>query len=233
MKQISAYLRRLLRHHCGAAWFAALLLPQQVHAATNLGHPRLYFTTNDFPALRAGRFSGTRAMIWKNLAQSADWCLIRTPRAKWIAPISPDLRYENLYDRFYAIMGDLAITEHLAFAYAFSGDARYGEAARQWTLASCRAWQREADDRPDSGKAYAVSRLLKGVAVGYDAAFDRFTEAERIEVREILAHVGRKYFAEWFNTPTISGPGYHTHHAIVEWGSFGVVAQQSGPQSRA
>lgn len=193
-------------------------------AATNLSHPRLYFTAKDLPQLRQQRAHGLHKKIWKNLADSADWCLTRTPRQAWIAPISPDPRYENLYDRFYAIMGDLAITEHLAFAYALSGEARYGESARQWALASCRAWQPEADDKPDSGKAYAVSRLLEGVAVGYDAAFDRFTEAERAEIRETLTRIGQKYFAEWFNTPTISGPGYHTHHAIVEWASFGVAA---------
>src|SRR6185436_7621591 len=90
--------------------------------------------------------------------------------------------------------------------------------------ASCRAWQREADDRPDSGKAYAVSRLLKGVAVGYDCVFDRFTQAERTEIRDTLSRIGRQYFAEWFATAAIAGPGYHTHHAIVEWGSFGVLA---------
>ena len=191
---------------------------------TNLAHPRLYFTTNGLPSLRAGRFHGERKKIWKNLEQSADWCLTREPRQAWIAPVSPDPRYENLYDRFYAIMADLAITEHLAFAYAFSGEARYGEAARHWVLASCRAWQHEAEDRPDSGKAYAVSRLLKGVAVGYDTAFDRFTEDEQTEIRDTLARIGRKYFAEWFSTPAIAGAGYHTHHAIVEWGSFGVVA---------
>ena len=135
-------------------------------AATNSHHPRLYFTAEELPQLRQQRTRGVHAKIWKNIADSADWCLTQAPRTNWIAPITPDPRYENLYDRFYAIMGDLAITEHLAFAYALSGDPRYGEAARQWVLASCRAWQREADDRPDSGKAYAVSRLLKGVAVG-------------------------------------------------------------------
>ncbi len=156
--------------------------------------------------------------------RSADWCLTREPRQSWIAPVSPDPRYENLYDRFYAIMADLAITEHLAFADALSGEGRYGDAARRWVLASCRAWQHEAEGAPDNGKAYAVSRLLKGVAVGYDAMFDRLTEAERAEIRDTLVRIGRRYFLEWFSTPAISGPGYHTHHAIVEWGSFGVVA---------
>jgi hypothetical protein len=121
-------------------------------------------------------------------------------------------------------MGDLAVTEHLAFAYALSGEQRYGEAARAWTLASCHAWKREADNAPDGGKAYAVMRLLKGVAVGYDAAYDRFSEAEREEIRRTLAAIAKKYYEGYFTTPTIAGPGFYTHHAIVEWASLGVTA---------
>src|SRR5204862_594071 len=131
-------------------------------------HPRLYFTAQELPQLRQLRAKGIHAKIWKNIAESADWCLAKQPRTNWIAPVAPDPRYENLYDRFYAIMGDLAITEHLAFAAALSSDERYAGAGRKWVLASCRAWSREADGAPDGGKAYAVCRLLKGVAVGYD-----------------------------------------------------------------
>src|SRR5213083_3004599 len=143
--------------------------------AAHSAHPRLFFTATELPKLRQLRSSGLHKRIYKNLVESADWCLTLQPRREWIAPVTPDPNYENVYDRFYAIMGDLAVTEHLAFAYAFSKDARYGDAARQWTLASCRAWKQEADSTPDGGKAYAVTRLLKGLAVAYDAAWGCFS----------------------------------------------------------
>ncbi len=187
-------------------------------------HPRLYCTAADLPRLRALRTEGVHAKIWKNIEDSAAWCLTQTPRKSWIAPVAPDPIYENLYDRFYAIMADLAITEHLAFAYALSGEARYGDATRDWVLASCRAWKREADDEPNGSKAYAVCRLLKGLAVGYDLALDRFSDSQREEVRGTIANIGQKYLEGYFSTSTISGPGFHTHHAVVEWGSFGVAA---------
>ncbi len=199
-------------------------------------HPRLYCTADDLPRLRGLREQGVHARIWQNIERSAQWCLAQSPRKEWIAPISPDPIYENLYDRFYAIMADLAITEHLAFAYALSGEARYGDAARDWVLASCRAWKREADDEPNGAKAYAVCRLLKGLAVGYDMAFDRFTDSQRDEVRGTLVEIGQKYFDGYFSTPTIAGPTFHTHHAVVEWGSFGVAALallDEAPQARA
>src|SRR4051812_38856751 len=187
-------------------------------------HPRLYFDPQQQAELRKLRTEPGHAKIWSNVVESAEWCLTKTPRTKWIAPVSPDPIYENLYDRFYAIMRDLAITEHLAFAYALSGDKRYGDAARQWTLASCRAWRHEADSAPDGGKAYAVSRLLKGIAVGYDAAYDCFSDAERDEIRSTLTSIASKYFTGYFTTPTIAGESFHTHHATVEWSSFGVTA---------
>jgi hypothetical protein len=192
--------------------------------AATPSHPRLYFNGEELRHLRELRNEPAHAKILKNIEESADWCLTKTPRKNWIPPVAPDPIYENLYDRFYAIMGDLAITEHLSFAYALTGKERYGQAAHDWALASCRVWQNEASGTPDSGKAYAVSRLLKGIAVAYDLAFDRFTEPERKQIRDTLERIGTLYYEKYFSTPTISGPSFHTHHAVVEWSSFGFVA---------
>lgn len=188
------------------------------------GHPRLYFTREELPRLRRLRREGVHARIWRNLQASATDCLKLTPRRAWIAPVTPDPLYENLYDRFYAMMGDLAVTEHLSFAWALSGEERFGAAARAWVLASCRAWRHEAHGEPDGGKAYAVCRLLKGLAVGYDCLDRLWSAAERREVRETLVGIGERYHDGYFATPEIAGPGFHTHHAIVEWASFGVAA---------
>ena len=187
-------------------------------------HPRLFLTSAELPALRALKEQPSHATIWQNMKDSAEWCLEKTPRREYIAPIAEDPVYENLYDRFYAMMMDMAITEHLAFAYALSGDERYGDAARAWVLASCRAWKPDADAAPDGGKAYAVMRLLKGVATGYDLVYERFTDEERAEIRAMLETTARNYFVNYFSDATHSGPDFHTHHAVVEYSSFGVAA---------
>ncbi|MBM3477345.1 MAG: DUF4962 domain-containing protein [Armatimonadetes bacterium] len=69
-----------------------------------------------------------------------------------------------------------------------------------------------------------MTRLLKGLAVSYDLLYDRLSEAEREELRSAITSIGQSYYDGYFTTPSISGPDFHTHHAIVEWGSFGVAA---------
>ncbi len=188
------------------------------------GHPRLYFTTAELRALQASHGQGFRAVVWRNMMESADWCLNRPLRRQWIAPVAPDPIYANLYDRFYAMMHDMAVMEHLAFAYCYGRDERHGKAAVEWALACCRVWRKEAEGRPDGSKAYAVTRLLKGLAVSYDLLHDRLSAAEREELRSAITGIGQAYYAGYFMTPSIAGPGFHAHHAIVEWASFGVAA---------
>jgi hypothetical protein len=188
-------------------------------------HPRLYFTAADLPRLRALRTSGVSARIWKNLVESADWCARQKPRTEWIPTVSPDPKFENLYDRFYASMHDMAIIEHLAFASTLSDPDRdpYFAAAREWALAGAKVWKREADNKPDPSKAYAVLRILKALAVAYDLLYARLTPAERAEIRDTLVTVGREYFV-FFAEPTAAGQGYNKHHGSVDAAPLGVVA---------
>jgi Domain of unknown function (DUF4962) len=217
-----------------AAWVSAGLcgfacateneaLPPTSHVLTE--HPRLYFTAADLPRLRGQRRSGVPAQIWRNLTESADWCLKQQPRTEWIPTLSPDPKFENLYDRFYAAMHDMAIIEHLAFASALSDPEHdpYFGAARTWAVAEAKIWKHEADNKADASKAYAVLRILKALAVAYDLLYPRLSPAERTQIRETLVAVGRNYFV-FFADPIAAGEGYNKHHGSVDAAPLGVVA---------
>ncbi len=188
------------------------------------GHPRLYFTAADLPRLRSLRTQGVHARIWQNLTESADWCARQAPRAAWIPTTTPDPKFENLYDRFYAAMHDMAIVEHLAFASALSDPVHdpYFQPARNWALACAKIWKNEATNKPDASKAYAVLRIMKSLAVAYDVLYDRLSPAERATIRDTLVAVGHAYFV-FFADPVNAGPGYNKHHGSVDAGPLGVV----------
>jgi len=189
-----------------------------------MDHPRLYFTGEDLPGLRALRGGGLHGRIWDRVRASADWCLSQRPRRKGIEVKAPDPIYENLYDRFYAIMHDVAIIEHLSLAHAIGGEERHGAGARRWLVSSARTWEFEAFSPPDASKAYAVSRLLKGLAVGYDAIHGLLSDGERKEVLNALSGIAGNYWEGYFSTPQAADWHEAAHHHIVEWGSFGVAA---------
>lgn len=187
-------------------------------------HPRLFLTPADLPALRSARFHPARGAIWENLRASAKVAAERPPRSAWIAPAADDPLYANLYDRFYAAMSDMAVIEHLAFVAVVGEEADVVEAARRHLLATARAWAPEIDVQPDYGTAYAVTRLMKGLAVGYDLLHGRLDDAERREVRAVVERLADRYVAGWFSHPEQMGPDAHTHHAHLEWGSLGITA---------
>jgi hypothetical protein len=187
-------------------------------------HPRLYFSSEDLPGLRSLRGPGLHGKIWYNLRSSAEWCLSQKPRKNRIGVEYPDPIYENLYDRFYAIMHDVAIIEHLSLAYAIGEERKYGEAARRWLVSISRAWDAEGDHAPDASKAYAVSRLMKGLAVGYDVMHGELSEGERDDVLDTLSNIAGTYWDGYFSRPQARDWQDSAHHHIVEWSSFGVAA---------
>lgn len=188
-------------------------------------HPRLYFERDELSKLRSLREEGIHAKIWHNMVQWAEWCQEQPPRQEWIPTLADDPLYENLYDRFYAAMHDMAIVEHLSLTSALSDPEKdpFFESARQWTLAAATVWRNEADNSPDASKAYAVLRVMKALAVAYDVLYDRLTENERQEIRGSLLDVGRAYYS-FFQDPLTAGEGYNKHHGSVDAAPFGIVA---------
>lgn len=193
------------------------------------GHPRLYFTADELAELRR-RPGGLRPAIWANMSAGAEACLAVPLRGEWIAPLDPDPVYENLYDRFWAMMSDAAVLEHLALTAAYGNDERIVAPARDRLRAACEVWTRETEPRPDYGSAYAVTRLVKAIAVGYDALYPWLNAAELSDVHATLVRYCTWLYAGWFTRPEIAGPvgmapGLHSpHHSTVEWASFGVAA---------
>lgn len=198
--------------------------PTGKHAGA-VSHPRLYFSAQDLPQIRVTRAVGRRELIWRNMVASADWCRKQPLRKEWIPTIVADPQYENLYDRFYAAMHDMAIVETLAFASVFSDPNAdpYFEPARNWLFSTARVWGNEAKNSPDASKAYAVLRITKGMAVGYDLLFDRLTAGEREEVRKAIVDIMDAYYA-LFQIPSTAGEGYNKHHGSVDASPFGVAA---------
>jgi len=200
--------------------------PYASYADSPIGeHPRLYFDQTELEELRSLRDQGSRADIWKNIVTWAEWCQEQEPRKEWIPTLEDDPRYENLYDRFYAAMHDMAIVEHLALTSALSdpADDRFFEPARQWAVAASRVWRNEADNSPDASKAYAVLRIMKALAVAYDVLYDRLSEDDRQEIRETILKVGRAYH-EFFQLASTAGEGYNKHHGSVDAAPFGIMA---------
>ena len=190
---------------------------------SDLSHPRLYFNFSELKQLKRMSSAGLHKIIYDNIMESAEFCLQRPIRADWIAPVSPDPIYLNLYDRFYAMMHDTAVTEHLAFAYAYSGEDKYLQQARKWLMVCADIWSKEARGDPDANKAYAVMRVLKGMAVGYDILSNDISECDRQKVKKALVDIGDKYYQWYLDNPEMAGSGQNLHHGSVEAASFGVT----------
>lgn len=188
------------------------------------GEARLFTSRDELGAIRRRMRSGLSRRIWRNLRASAIACTARQPRLVGIEPVDDDPNYENLYDRFYAMMSDAAELEHLAWATAVDPSPTFLTAATTRLAMLPRAWRGEARREPDYGSAYATTRLLRAVAVALDLTAGRISLSARRDAEHFAIELATNLWGGWLCQPGSAGRDATTHHAHMEWGSFGVAA---------
>jgi hypothetical protein len=159
-------------------------------------HPRLFFSAEDLPSLRARANSGVRRQAMQVILRWAD---------RLLDPTHPDhfdiaTRQREIWKQRASIFTWRAAMSFLTWAYVLSGERRYGEAARdalmitiQDKLADQRfpaegadhdGWRRSRMHQHDKGN-YAVT-----ICTVYDCCYDLFSDEQR---RRFIEHALESY----------------------------------------
>lgn len=163
------------------------------------GHPRLFVTPAGLSALRQQLRSdppSALARAYKHLLNWADNCFDKREIRVYgdygttLPPAVPP-RHEDNFPYWTglsrAIENDIEV---LATAYLLTGERRYADLAKTWTLALC-AWPQWTD--PDYALADAcldTGHFCHAAAFAYDFCYDVLTEAERQVIRDALLEKG-------------------------------------------
>jgi hypothetical protein len=171
-------------------------------------------------------YTGT---VLTNMRAGVRWIATLQPRTEGIDEVADDPRYENLYDRFWAIMIDGSVLEHLAVAAIAEPSPEVTALGTAQLTAIAAAWSGEARRPANYGNAYANSRLLKSIAVAWSTFRLALTTEQDGAVSEMLTALAGTLWDQWFSKapvrcPVGMGADQHSpHHASVEWSAFGVA----------
>lgn len=148
-------------------------------------HPRLFVRPEDLPRLKAYAQAGGRAYFDKIIA-AADVLLTAepTPEPKVRAhPYDPKTNQFWWPNRVQTIKA-LQEAEVLSFAWLLTGDKRYGDRARDFTLRLA-AWDPLGPTTWDLN-CEAAKPMLHRLARAYDWAWPLFTPEERAKIRAVM-----------------------------------------------
>ncbi|MFO7957053.1 MAG: heparinase II/III family protein [Candidatus Brocadiia bacterium] len=205
--------------------FAALVLLSSVACGASgaaSGHPYLFFSRDDVPALRARMQEEPFRTRWAQTLEYADSCLERgTP--------SPDRVRRNSRN-------SLGVAGTTAFAYVVTGERRYGERAIEEleALLAAPAWN---DPRPgNQGTDLSVAELSVAGALVYDWCYDLMAPEQRRRVSAALVEKGLEpYFTSltephdwWVNNPVTNWTGVCNGGG----GLLGLALYRESPRAR-
>ena len=180
-------------------------------------HPRVFVTAEELPKLRAYA-KGEGKAAYERLVRRADKLLTADPSPEPTVKAAPHDPATNKYwwsNRLDTIKA-LQEAEVLAFVYLLSGDKRYGDRARDFTL-KLAAWD---VDGPTNWKlnCEAAKPMLHRLARAYDWAWAAFTEEERARIRKVLL---RRAQDAWVSSEIKEGVGHlsqpYSSHGNRTW----------------
>lgn len=139
-------------------------------------HPYLYFTAQDIPALKARLQQEPFATRWQRLLEHAERCLNRpAPSARRVMGNSRN---------------SLGVAGTCAFAYALTGDRRYGLRAKVELEALLQADTWHTGYSWNHGADLSTAELCAAFALVWDWCYDTFSPEERDAVRAAALRLG-------------------------------------------
>jgi hypothetical protein len=185
------------------------------------GHPRLFVRDEDLPRWRQWARGGGRAAYQRLIARAEELCRAEpTPEpAVRASPSDPETRQFWWSNRVQTIRA-LQEAEILSFAWLLSGESKYGEAARRFTL-ELAAWD---PDGPTNFRlnCEAAKPMLHRLARAYDWAWPLFSQEERARIRAVLL---RRALDAWNSGEVRQGAGHlnqpYNSHGNRTWHKLG------------
>lgn len=161
------------------------------------GHPRIFFRPADVDRLK-GLAAGPLADSWAVLIAKADKLLESPPDTTEPPKYPPGIEHKGgewreiwWGNRLRAIaVSDGAAT--LAFVYRLTGEARYGEGARDLLLALCE-WDTEGSTKHTYNDEAAMP-LMYYPSRAYTWAYDALSESDRATIQKMMQSRGKQAF---------------------------------------
>ena len=190
---------------------------EQIRQRIPQGHPRLFVRAEDLERLRVWSRAGGRD-AFQRLITRAEQLLTREPtpepavRASASDPATNQFWWSNRVQTVRALQE----AEILSFVWLLTGERKYGERARRFTLAL-------ADWDPDGPTNFrlnceAAKPMLHRLARAYDWAWEVLSEEERTRIRAVLL---RRALDAWNSGEVRQGAGHlnqpYSSHGNRTW----------------
>ena len=195
-------------------------------------HPRLFLTQEELGRLRAllrGDPPRELAGLYGQLLAVADKCfeeqeiVVYSGRYKTSLPPAVPRRHEDNFPYWTGLSRAIeARIEALATAHLLTGERRYADLCKSWTLALC-DWPQWTDpDYASQPACLDTGHFCHAAAFAYDFCYDALSEDERATIRDALLQKGAEAVAQAGKKGWARTMGWPNGFAVV-MGGMGIA----------